>query len=338
MDHTAKHAFTIFRIFACLVLLLAWSCTPGRRKPDQDRKIITAATTHGETHSFNQALDIFGDELKKLTNGRIVLRIYHSSQLGGEKELQEMLTPGSLDMTVSGVVNTYEPLFALFEMPYLYRDRNHVLEVFSSGIIKEVAGSLEKNGIHLAGIYENGFRNITNSVRPVEHPADLQGMLIRTPENPAQIETIISFGAIPTPMSFSELYNALIQGVVDGQENPLQNIWYGRLYESQKYLAMTRHIYNAAYILVSRKTWENISPEDQAIFTKCIDRSTQWQLRHMQNLDRELEEKIRDYGVEITYPDRQEFAEVSKTAYTALYHKFGAEAKEIVRKIRSAGQ
>jgi tripartite ATP-independent transporter DctP family solute receptor len=200
--------------------------------------------------------------------------------------------------------------------------------------MKEVASSLEANGIVLIGFYENGFRNISTSNTPVHHPRDLVGLKIRTPENPAQIQTMKALGAIPTPLSFSELYTALVQGVVDGQENPLQNIWFGRLYETQKYIALTHHIYNSAYITASKRFWDKLDNEDRELLKACIDESSHWQLEYMSNLDLELETKMKNEGVTFTHPDRDKFAEATKPAYEVIYSLFGDNAKKIVEEIR----
>jgi TRAP-type transport system periplasmic protein len=318
---------------ALLVALAALFLGGCARGPSE---VITvkAGVSHGPSHSFTRALDYFGQELERESEGRIKVRVYSGSQLGGEKEMQEMLAVGSLELSVTGVLNTYEPLFSVFELPYLYRDREHVLKVNQGPILREVAASLVPNGLRLLGFYENGFRNITNSVRPLREPSDLAGLMIRTPENPAQIETFRALKAIPTPLSYSELYTALVQKVVDGQENPLQNIWSGRLYEAQKHVAMTHHIYNSAYVLVSERFWKRLSAEEKSLFESCLGRSSRWQLDLMEELDAELEGKLKEQGLAFTYPDRQEFEEATKPAYEALYRRLGPKAREIVEKVK----
>ena len=200
--------------------------------------------------------------------------------------------------------------------------------------MSEIASSLSPSGLELIGFYENGFRNITNSVRPIEKPDDLQGLKIRTPENPAQIETMRALGAIPTPMSFSELYTALIQGVVDGQENPLQNIWFNNLHEAQEHLAMTHHIYNSLYIVASSRFWHNLPTGDQKILKESLAESSKWQLEYMKSLDHELEQKMKDYGVKFTYPDRAAFKEACRPAYEALFKSFGKRSETYVDRIK----
>jgi tripartite ATP-independent transporter DctP family solute receptor len=297
-------------------------------------RVVKVGVMHSQQHSFTKALRRFGRNLEVRTNGRFRVKVYFGAQLGSEKVLQEMLTIGTAEMTVTGLLNTYEPLFAVFEMPYLYCDREHVLKVNAGPVMQEVAASLPPRGLRLIGFYENGFRNITNSVRPVNRPADVVGLKIRTPENQAQIETFRALGADPVSMPFSELYSALLLGTVEGQENPLQNIWSGRLHEAQDHIAMTGHIYNSAYVLISERFWRTLSRDDRRAFRECVADSSRWQLDYMKRRDVELAEQLKAAGMQFTYPDKGAFEEACRPAYEAIYDRLGPRAREIVRRIR----
>ncbi|MEM1134983.1 MAG: TRAP transporter substrate-binding protein [Bacteroidota bacterium] len=302
---------------------------------NQEKRIVKIGLSHSANHSFTQALLHFDSLLNLQTNGKFDVRIYHSSRLGSEKEMQEMMTLGSLEGALAGLLNNYDPIFAIFEMPYLYRDRDHVFKVFNGEMMKETMKPLEARGLVFTGFYENGFRNITNSIKSITHPEDLKGLLIRTPENPAYMATFEAMGAIPTPMSFSELYTALLQGVVDGQENPLQNIWFGRLYEAQKHIALTYHIYNPAYVLFSKRFWDSLTQEEQKIFRECVAESTRWQLDYMKKLDKKLEQTLKEKGMQFTYPDRTAFEKASLPAYDIIYQELGDRARKIVTQIKN---
>lgn len=299
-----------------------------------DARVVKIGLSHSKSHSFTQALERFGTLVEKQTNGRYKVKVYNSSQIGSEKEMQEMLTVGSLEMTVTGLLNSYEPLFAVLELPYLYTDRAHVVRVMESATVERVAKSLTANGVRLFGFYENGFRQITNSKRAINKPSDMKGLMIRVPENPAQVQTFKALGAIPTPLSFSELYTALVQGVVDGQENPLQNIWYGRLYEAQPHIAMTSHIYNSAYVLIGNDFYESLAETDKRIFRDCMKSSIAWQLNYMEENDNNLVEKLKEEGMHFTYPDKLAFKNATLPAYEAIYESLGNEAREIVEYIK----
>ena len=199
----------------------------------------------------------------------------------------------------------------------------------------ELGEPLTKKGLRLAGFYENGFRHITNSKRPINAPADVKGLKIRTPENLAQIETFKALGAIPTPMPFSELYNALQQGVVDGQENPLQNIWDAKMYEVQKHLALTSHIYNSAYVIVSNKFWTGLPADLRKAAEESLREASYFQMDLVANLDNRLLNDLKAKGMQITTPDREAFRKATGPAYDAFYAKFGDRAKKIIETIRA---
>lgn len=289
---------------------------------------------HPPGQSFVVATERFKEAVEKRSGNRLKVDIFHSSQLGGEREMQEMVALGTLEMSVSGVTVIYEPLYAMLEAPFLYRDREHIKKVMASPIVAELGESLLKKGIRYVGFYENGFRNITNSKRAINAPADVKGLKIRTPENLAQIETFKALGAVATPMAFSELYNALAQGVVDGQENPLQNIWTGKMYEVQKHLAMTGHIYNSAYILASEKFWSGLPADLRKIAEEAIKEASYWQLDYIAGLDQKLLEDCKGKGMQVTTPDRNAFRTATAPAYDAFYAKFGAKGRQIIEAIR----
>jgi tripartite ATP-independent transporter DctP family solute receptor len=289
---------------------------------------------HAPTHSYVIASEKFKELVEKRSGGRIKVEVYPSSQLGGEREMQEMVSLGTLEMTVTGVAVIYEPLYALLEAPFLYRDRDHIKKVMASPIVAELGESLLKKGIRYVGFYENGFRNITNSRRAINSPEDVKGLKIRTPENLAQIETFKALGAVATPMAFSELYNALAQGVVDGQENPLQNIWNAKMYEVQRHLAMTGHIYNSAYIVVSNKFWMGLPADLRHIAEESIQEVTNFQLNLVADLDKKLLEDLKAKGMQVTFPDREAFRKATGAAYDAFYAKFGDRGRQMIKAIR----
>ncbi len=288
---------------------------------------------HTEQHSFHLAMEEFAEILEEMAPGAFDVTIFANSQLGSEREMQEQLTFGTLEMTVTGVLGIYEPKLALLELPFLFRDREHVQAAQDSEAVQQLIASLPDKGLRLIGFVENGFRNITNNVRPIEAPADVDGLKIRTPENQAQIETFRALGAQPTPMPFSELYAALRQGVVDGQENPLQNIHDGKLHEVQEHLAMTGHIYNSAYVVISEAFFQSLSPENQQAILAAADEAGTWQLNYLADKDAELLQTLRDAGMQVTVPDKEAFREATAPAYEVFYDQYGDEARAFVEAV-----
>ncbi|WP_158625957.1 TRAP transporter substrate-binding protein [Arsenicitalea aurantiaca] len=289
---------------------------------------------HSEQHSFHLALEKFAELLEEKAPGTFDVSIFANAQLGSEREMQEQLTFGGLEMTVTGVLGIYEPKLALMELPFLFRDRDHVLAAQHSEPVTNLVADLPSKGLRLVGFLENGFRNITNSVRPINAPGDVNGLKIRTPENQAQIETFRALGAQPTPMPFSELYAALRQGVVDGQENPLQNIHDGKLYEAQAHLALTGHIYNSAYVVVSEAFFQGLPADAQEALLAAADEAGEWQLYYMAERDGELLQMLRDEGMEVSEPDKDAFLEATAPAYDVFYQQYGDEARDFVTAIQ----
>lgn len=285
---------------------------------------------HTEQHSFHLAMERFTELLEEKAPGDYVVTIFANAQLGSEREMQEQLTFGTLEMTVTGVLGIYEPKLALLELPFLFRDRDHVQAAQKSEAVAGLVESLPGKGIRLIGFVENGFRNITNNARAIDTPSDVHGLKIRTPENQAQIETFRALGAQPTPMPFSELYAALRQGVVDGQENPLQNIYDGKLQEVQTHLALTGHIYNSAYTIISESFFQAQSSENQQALVEAAEEAGAWQLNYLADKDAELLNLLKEAGMQVTEPNKEAFREATAPAYEVFYGQYGDDARAFV--------
>lgn len=289
---------------------------------------------HSENHSFHQAMTKFSEALEAKAPGAFTVTIFPQAQLGSEREMQEQLTTGTLEMSITGVLSIYEPKITLLELPFLFRDREHILKAQASEAVQDLVATLPAKGLRLAGFLENGFRNITNNTRAINSPEDVKGLKIRTPENLAQVETFKALGASPTPMPFSELYAALRQGVVDGQENPLQNINDGKLFEVQKHLALTGHIYNSAYVVVSESFYQGLKPEEREALDAALKEATDWQFSYIAQRDGELLQSLKSAGMEVTEPDQEAFREATAPAYDAFYSQFGDDARNFVDAIK----
>jgi tripartite ATP-independent transporter DctP family solute receptor len=289
---------------------------------------------HSEKHSFHQAMTKFSEALEKKAPGAFTVTVYPQAQLGSEREMQEQLTTGTLEMTITGVLAIYEPKITLLELPFLFRDREHILKAQSSDAAAALFSTLPDKGIRLLGYLENGFRHVTNNTRPINSPDDMKGLKIRTPENLAQIETFKALGSSPTPMPFSELYAALRQGVVDGQENPLQGINDGKLFEVQKHLAVTGHIYNSAYVIVSETFYQSLKPEEREAVEAALKEATEWQVNYIAQRDGELLDTLKQAGMEVTEPNQEAFRAATAPAYDAFYEKFGDDARNFVEAVK----
>jgi len=317
-------------IVACFFLLIFSTTLFAAEKSI----IVKVGHGHTATHSYQLGLEQSKKIIEEKTNGRIILKFYPSAQLGNERQMQESLTAGTLEMTITGVVNLYDPAFALFDFPYLYTNREQIKAVMYSDLMDDMGKVLVKKGMRIIGLMEVGFRMITSN-KPIKTPDDLKGFKIRTPESNAQIETFRAMGANPTPMSFDELYGALQQGIVDGQENPLENIYNAKFYEVQKYATASKHIYNFAYVLASEKFWQTLSKEDQNLLTYAVREGCFWQINYLSEREAELEQILKDNGMEFIYPDLDLFKKASLGAYESdFFKKLEPRSSEIIKQIR----
>ena len=243
--------------------------------------------------------------------------MFPASQLGSERDMVEGLQLGSLEMTLTstGPMGNFVPQVKLFNLPFLFKDRESCYRVLDGEIGTQIADRFTKVGIRSLGWFENGFRNITNSKVAVNTPADMKGIKIRVMEDDVFILTMKALGASPLPMAFGELYTALEQKTVDAQENPLAVIHSSRFFEVQKYLAMTGHFYSPAVLLISEMTWQTLSPEHQKIIADAATQARDYERDLSLKADQELEAACAKEGMTVTHPDKAPFAKAVAAVY-----------------------
>jgi len=242
--------------------------------------------------------------------------VFGSSQLGNDTEMLQKLKLGTLDFSQpSTVMSTVVPQFGLFDMPYLVKDRQHADCIAKEIIWPDLAPMVEEQGYKLIGVWENGFRQITNNVRPIDTPEDLQGMKLRTPSGVWRVKMFQAYGANPTPMEFSELFVALQTGVVDGQENPYSNIASAKFNEVQTYLSETNHVYTPSFPVASLRRWESWPPEVQEAILQAGQEVQGWTYETAEQLDIDLRQELIDAGMEFNEADREAFVAASQPVY-----------------------
>src|SRR3954469_18826545 len=208
------------------------------------------------------AADEFAKRANEKLGGKYKIVTYGSSQLGGDKELLQKLKLGTVEFAEpSTVMSSEADIFGVFEMPYLVKNREHMKRIEKELFWSKMAPEAEKKNLKILAVWENGFRHITNSKRPIVTPADLKGIKLRVPEGKWRVKMFQAYGANPSPMKFSEVFTALQTGVMDGEENPFTQIYSAKFQEVQKYLSLTGHVYTPAYVAVGAKKWATL-PED----------------------------------------------------------------------------
>ena len=255
--------------------------------------------------------------------GKATVETYGSSQLGSDEEMLQKLKLGQIAFSLpSSIMSSVAPTFGVFEMPYLIKDREHMKKVRDTMRATFVDAAKAK-GYQVLGFWENGFRNITNNVRPIDKPADLEGIKLRTPKGTWRVKMFQSYGANPTPMAFSEVFTALKTGVIDGQENPLAQIYSGKFQEVQKYLSMTGHVYSPAFLATSSRNWDGWDAEVQTVVQDCATKSSDFAYTTSAQMDQDLVGEIEKAGTKVNEADKDAFITASKP----IYAQFGEEVE-----------
>ncbi|WMJ82789.1 DctP family TRAP transporter solute-binding subunit [Oscillospiraceae bacterium LTW-04] len=258
-----------------------------------DKKIvITFGGTLPDENPLTQGMYKFKEDLEARTNGQIEVQVFPNNQMGGGREMLESLQQGNLTMVECsiGPLSTFDTTCTVFNLPYLFYTREQVYDFMDNyPISAELRQRVEdKTGIKMLAFWENGYRQITNSVRSIQTAEDLEGVKIRTMENRIHIETFKSWGANPTPMAFGELFTALQQKTVDGQENPLPNIASQKFEEVQKYLTISDHFYDPDGLYINADFYNGL-PED---LQKAIDDSAKVATDYQRQMSREADERL----------------------------------------------
>lgn len=251
----------------------------------------------------------FAEVLKAKTNGRIEVQVAPSAQLGDDAAMVTALRTGALDMSANsqGAVANAVPEYAAYGMPFLFSTPAQAFRLLDGPLGKELADKTADKGMILLGTWDNGIRHMTNSKRPISKVEDMKGLKMRVPPDATLVDIMKSLGAESQQIRFAELYVALQQGVVDGQENPLVNIHASKLYEVQKHLALTSHQFQMTPLLMSKRTWDRLSDADKRAVQEAATEATALQRKLSQEADDRLLADLRSKGVQVTTPDKAAF-------------------------------
>jgi tripartite ATP-independent transporter DctP family solute receptor len=270
----------------------------------------------------------FCDEIEKNTNGRYKCQIYPSSALGGEREEVEAVQLGTQDfvITSTGPVGNFVPEMKIVDIPFLFRDYDHARKTLDGKIGQDMLTKFPKHGLVALAWSENGFRHMTNNKRPIVGVADANGLKMRTMENKVHIEGYRSFGIQPTPMAFPEVFGALQQGVVDGQENPIPVILAAKFSQVQKYLSLTGHVYSPGLILTSPRVWDKLSDSDKKIFMIAAKKSVDATRKKVDEDEANGVAQLRKEGMQVvTKVDGNSFRDAMKGPFANYAKEFGAD-------------
>jgi tripartite ATP-independent transporter DctP family solute receptor len=277
---------------------------------------------------YGVAIDTFAREVDKRTGGRYKIQNFYAGALGAERESIEGIQLGTLDLTMTstGPVPNFVPEVAILDIPFLFRDYGHARAVLDGPIGQDLLTKFDAKGIKALAWGENGFRHMTNNKHPVNAPDDLKGLKMRTMENPIHIEAYRQFGILPTPMAFTEVFTALQQGTVDGQENPLSVITSAKLEQVQKYLSLTGHVYSPALILMSKAQWDKLSPADKQAFAEAAKEAVKANRARIDDDEKRAIGDLRAKGMAVVDTlDKTKFQTALTPVYSEFSKRFGQE-------------
>ena len=257
----------------------------------------------------------FAEAVKSKTNGRIEVQVAPSAQLGDDAAMVTALRTGALDMSANsqGAVANAVPEYAAYGMPFMFSTPAQAFKLLDGPLGKELADKSADKGMIVLGFWDNGIRHMTNSKRPILKVEDMKGLKMRTPPDAVLVDIMQALGAEAQQIKFAELYVALQQGVVDGQENPLVNIHASKLYEVQKHLALTSHMFQMTPFLMSKRTWERLSEADRKAVQDAALEATGLQRKMAQEADDKLLAELKVKGVQVTTVDKSIFAKATSS-------------------------
>lgn len=289
-----------------------------------------------EDSHYGAGAKAFEESLKNSLGDQFTFRHFPSSGLGGEREVLEGLQLGTVEMTIAsdGTLSNFVPEVGVLGIPFLLRDKDHARAVLDGEIGDEMLAKFENAGLHALAWGEQGFRHITSNRGPIETPADLEGLKIRTMENPVHIEAFRALGAAPTPMAWPEVIGALQQGAIDGQENPLSVIVSAKLNEVQKNLTLDGHVYSSTIILISPSLWGNLDDEQKAAFEKAADDAVVAMRAYVDEVDASGVAQMQEAGMtvnELSAEQKAAFREALAEPYKAYEAQFGKELMDRIQ-------
>jgi tripartite ATP-independent transporter DctP family solute receptor len=294
---------------------------------------LKAGIVISNEHPYYFGIFRFGEILGQKTNGRLKVEIFHSGQLGSERDLIEGLSIGTMDLAgvSSAPASGFVPKIAVFDLPYLFATREQAFKVMDGPIGQGFFKDLEAKSIIGLAYFENGFRNVTNSKRPIHVPADMKGIKIRVMESPVPIATFNAIGANATPMAWGEVYTALMQKTIDAQENPMPVIYTQKIYEVQKYLSLTEHFYAPALFLMSKATYSKLSPEDRKIVMDAAKEAATYEREVSKKQADEFVAKCKEKGMIVNEVNKKVWQEAMAPVYAKFEDKFGKDLIDAIR-------
>ncbi len=315
-----------------LAAVLAAAATGAQAQTILKIGYATSATSH-----YGVGSTVFCEEMEKGTQGRYKCQQFPASALGGEREQIEAVQLGTQDLvnTSTGPLGNFVPEVRIVDIPFLFRDYDHARKVMDGPIGQDLSKKMAAKGLINLAWTENGFRHMTNSKRPLNSAEDAAGLKMRTMENKVHMDGYKTFGILPTPMPFPELFTALQQGTVDGQENPIPVILASKFSQVQKHLSLTGHVYSPAALIISPAVWNKLSDADKKVFTEAAKKGATAQRKKVNDDEASGIAQLRAEGMQvIERVNGESFRKAVGPAYANFAREFGAANIAAIQAVR----
>ena len=323
------------KIFRCLIMIFSCVCMLGAASV-QAKTVLKLGHIAEPVHPCGQGATKFVEFVTQKSDGEIVVEVFPSAQLGGQKDLVEGLVLGTVDMALVGttVLGQFQPQISIFDLPFLFANREHAYKSLDNVGMK-IGEQLEPKGIKLLGYMENGIHHLTNNARPVSTPEEMKDLKVRVMNNMFFIEMMKSLGAFPTLRAFSGVYSAMQQGTVDGQENTSAHIWTKRFFEVQKYASKTAHVYSPEPVLISMAVWSRLDKDQQNIIFESAKEAIAWQRKFSAEKEQAYWTKIQASGkISVIEVDRSVFKEAAKPVYAKFASLVGQNNLDAIKALQ----
>ncbi|MEN9889890.1 MAG: hypothetical protein RLY78_185 [Pseudomonadota bacterium] len=316
---------------ACAWAVGAWLA------PAQAQTVMKIGYSTAKDSHYGVGSTVFCDEVAKGTGGRYSCQHFPNAALGGEREMIEAVQLGTQDLVNSstGPLGNFVPEVKVVDIPFLFRDYDHARHTLDGPIGQDLLKKMHAKGLPALAWTENGFRHMTNSKRPIVKATDAAGLKLRTMENKVHMEGYKTFGLLPTPMAWPEVFTALQQGTVDGQENPIPVILSAKFAQVQKHLSLTGHVYSPAVLIVSPAIWSKLSDADKKVFTEAAQKGAAAQRRKVNDDEANGIAQLKKDGMQVVEKvDGDSFRKAVAPAFANFAKEFGADRIAAIQAVR----
>lgn len=324
-----KKAFTVL---AAAVLAAAVSVTA------EAKTVLRMATDVSRQNSQSIGAEHFAQLVSERTNGDVEIKFYPDGTLGSSQAIVSGTRSGTIDIAMIGTVNLggLASGFLALDLPFIFKDEDHVYRALDGEAGKELWSELDKVGLTGLAFFENGFRNITNSRKPIKVPEDVKGLKIRVPQSQTLVKTFEALGANPVPMAYGELYTAMETGAIESQDHPTSTLYAGKFYEVQKYLSMTHHGYAAVTLVMNTKKFNKLTDEQKKIFKECAQDAADYQRELNATEDKRLIAEMEQAGLKVNYDvDLDKFVEATKPVRDEFTKQYGDKVVKLIEAQRN---